>query len=178
MPPLEPLVRDGLISGIGEVPVATRISELFSDPDGMRAQAQRGRQFFIDELSYGATLERLAGVFAGLEDGRRATTGEVGPRLRTCAEHAVTPRARPGSRRARAQHRRTRHRHVRRGGDRGLRVRSGSRRGNPGWARDGMGVEPRDPRVARRCAGGGGWPGRSRRGGGRGASAVGRGRNR
>lgn len=70
-PPLEPLVRDRLISGIGDVPVATRIKELFSDPDGMRAQAQRARGFFIDELSYSATMEVLDGVFARLEDGCR-----------------------------------------------------------------------------------------------------------
>lgn len=70
-PPLEPLVRDGLISGIGDVSVATRIAELFSDPDLMRAQAQRGRQYFLSELCYSATLERLGGVFATLEDSRR-----------------------------------------------------------------------------------------------------------
>jgi glycosyltransferase involved in cell wall biosynthesis len=69
-PPLEPLVRAGLISGIGDAPVAARIAELFSDPEGMRAQAERGRQFFIEELSYSATLESLGGVFAQLEDGR------------------------------------------------------------------------------------------------------------
>jgi glycosyltransferase involved in cell wall biosynthesis len=74
-PPLEPLVGEGLISGIGEVSVATRIAELFSDPDGMRARAQRGRQYFLDELCYSATLQRLGTVFAGLEDSR----GEMPP---------------------------------------------------------------------------------------------------
>jgi NADPH:quinone reductase-like Zn-dependent oxidoreductase/glycosyltransferase involved in cell wall biosynthesis len=69
-PPLQPLVDAGLISGIGDVPVAARISELFSDPDGMQAQAQRARRFFLDELSYSATLEILDGVFDRLENGR------------------------------------------------------------------------------------------------------------
>ncbi len=73
-PPLEPLIRDGLISGIGAVPVATRISELFSDRDGMRAQARRGRNYFLDQLSYGATLEVLEGVFAGLHDASRESS--------------------------------------------------------------------------------------------------------
>ena len=70
-PPLQPLIRDGLISGIGHVPVATRISELFSDRDRMREQAQRGRKYFLKELSYGATLEILEGVFGGLHDSCR-----------------------------------------------------------------------------------------------------------
>lgn len=69
-PAMEPLLRDGLIAGLGDVSAATRISELFDDPDGMRAQAQRGRDYFIEELSYRATLEVLDRVFAGLEDRR------------------------------------------------------------------------------------------------------------
>ena len=60
-----------MISGIGDVSVATRIAELFSDLDVMRAQAQRGRHDFLSELCYSATLERLGGVFATLEDSRR-----------------------------------------------------------------------------------------------------------
>lgn len=97
-PPLEPLVRDGLISGIGDAPVATRIAELFSDPEGIRAQAQRGRQFFIEELSYAATLESLAGVFGQLEDGRR----EMPPDWERAYELArgVPPRAEPSRPRA------------------------------------------------------------------------------
>ena len=69
-PPLKPLVSEGLISGIGDARVSARISQLFADPDGMRAQAQRGRRFFTEQLSYGATLEVLQRVFDGLDDSR------------------------------------------------------------------------------------------------------------
>jgi glycosyltransferase involved in cell wall biosynthesis len=70
-PPLEPLVKDGLISGIGDMPVAARIAELFESPDRLRAQAKRGREFFKEQLSYAATLEVLEQVLVALDGGGR-----------------------------------------------------------------------------------------------------------
>ena len=166
-PPLEPLVRDGLISGIGDVSVATRIAELLSDPDLMRAQAQRGRQYFLSELCYSATLERLGAVFATLEDSRREMPRELGARVRTCAKRPGPLRARPGRRRYPIGRRGPRHRDRARGtGDRGQRVRARPGCARSRRARDRMGMEPGHARLARRCTRRGRWArrrGRDRR---------------
>lgn len=84
-PPLEPFIKDGLVSGIADVPVATRIAELFSDQDALRAQAERARRYFLDKLSYEATLEVLECVFSDVENGRR----EMPPNWRRAVDLAM-----------------------------------------------------------------------------------------
>ena len=67
VPPLAPFIDQGAVSTIGEAPLSTRISELLSDPDLLRAQAARGREFFLDRLSYAAAIGPLEKLISGLD---------------------------------------------------------------------------------------------------------------
>ena len=67
VPPLAPFIDQALVATIGDAPLSTRISELLSDPDSLRTQAARGREFFLSRLSYAATIGPLQELISGLE---------------------------------------------------------------------------------------------------------------
>jgi glycosyltransferase involved in cell wall biosynthesis len=58
--------RRGLIETIGDAPLSERICEMFADPDSLGDMARRGREFFLDRLSYEVALETVNRVIAGL----------------------------------------------------------------------------------------------------------------
>jgi glycosyltransferase involved in cell wall biosynthesis len=97
-PPLAPFVERGLVSAIGEAPLSSRIAELFADRDGMRRQAERGREVFLEQLSYDAAIEQVDGVIAGLEGQRREPPASWG-RAYQLARNAPVARAHPEKRR-------------------------------------------------------------------------------
>jgi glycosyltransferase involved in cell wall biosynthesis len=65
-PSLTPFARRGLIETIGDAPLSERISEMFADPGTVRDTARRGREFFLEHLSYTVALETVNHVIAGL----------------------------------------------------------------------------------------------------------------
>ena len=70
-PALAPYVRDELIFGVGDVPLAQRIGELLTDHDSLRRRADRGREHFLARLSYGAVgqvLDRVITTVSGPRD--------------------------------------------------------------------------------------------------------------
>jgi glycosyltransferase involved in cell wall biosynthesis len=103
-PPLASFVEEGVISAIGDAPLATRVAELFADRDGMRRAAERGREVFLERLSYGAAIEALDEVIVGLEGERReppASWGRAYKLARSAAaagpKRQVTRRVPPAS---------------------------------------------------------------------------------
>jgi len=69
--PLAPFIAAGLVTPIGETPLARQIAALFADPDAMVATARRGRQFFLRRMSYAAGCRTFDDVVAGLDLDRR-----------------------------------------------------------------------------------------------------------
>ena len=65
-PSLTPFARRGLIETIGDAPLSERICEMFADPGSLRDIARRGREFFLEHLSYAVALETVNRVIAGL----------------------------------------------------------------------------------------------------------------
>jgi glycosyltransferase involved in cell wall biosynthesis len=69
-PSLTPFARRGQIETIGDAPLSERISEMFADPGTVRDTARRGREFFLEHLSYTVALESVNHVIAGLPRNR------------------------------------------------------------------------------------------------------------
>jgi glycosyltransferase involved in cell wall biosynthesis len=63
---LMPFVRRGVIATIGDHPLAGRISEMLDDRDLLEDMARRGREFFLQHLSYSVALQTLDRVIADL----------------------------------------------------------------------------------------------------------------
>jgi glycosyltransferase involved in cell wall biosynthesis len=63
---LLPFVRQGLVATIGDAPLAERIAEMFGDPRLLEDMARRGREFFLQHLSYSVVLQTLDRLIADL----------------------------------------------------------------------------------------------------------------
>ena len=81
---LAPFARRDLIETIGDAPLSERICEMFADPGSLRDIARRGREFFLEHLSYAVALETVNRVIAGLPPNRT----EVPPSWERAAELA------------------------------------------------------------------------------------------
>ncbi len=86
-PPLAPFADKGLIHLIGEGSLAGRIFELFSDPDRLRRTAHRGREFFLERMSYAVGMQIFDRVLADLDLDRR----ELPPSWRRAYQLAREP---------------------------------------------------------------------------------------
>ena len=69
-PSLMPFARRGLIETIGDAPLSERICEMFADPGSLRDMALRGREFFLEHLSYEVALGTINRMIAGLPRNR------------------------------------------------------------------------------------------------------------
>jgi glycosyltransferase involved in cell wall biosynthesis len=65
-PSLTPFARRRLIETIGQASLSERICEMLADPGSLRDMARRGREYFLERLSYAAALETVNRVIAGL----------------------------------------------------------------------------------------------------------------
>jgi glycosyltransferase involved in cell wall biosynthesis len=83
-PSLMPFARRGLIETIGDSPLSERICEMFADPGSLGDMARRGREFFLEHLSYAVALETVNRVIARLPPNRT----EVPPSWERAAELA------------------------------------------------------------------------------------------
>jgi glycosyltransferase involved in cell wall biosynthesis len=66
-PSLTPFARDGLLQTIGDMPLSTRIAEMFADPGLLLEMGRRSREFFLAHLSYAVALQSVNTVIARLE---------------------------------------------------------------------------------------------------------------
>lgn len=62
VPPLADLGRRGVLTYVDQEPLATRLGAVLADAPGLQAQVTAGRELFLDEYSYAATLPRLEAV--------------------------------------------------------------------------------------------------------------------
>jgi hypothetical protein len=83
---LAPFARRGLIETIGDAPLSERISEMLADPGSLRQLARRGREFFLEHLSYAVARETMNRVIARLPRHRQ----EVPPSWERACELAAS----------------------------------------------------------------------------------------
>lgn len=69
--PMEPFVTAGVVTPIGDAPLAEQISAMFADRDALASTADRGREYFLERMSYAAGLRTFEQVVAGLDLERR-----------------------------------------------------------------------------------------------------------
>jgi hypothetical protein len=62
VPPLADLGRRGVLTYVDQEPLATRLGAVLADAPGLQAQVTAGRELFLDEYNYAATLPRLETV--------------------------------------------------------------------------------------------------------------------
>ena len=66
VPPLVNLANDGLIELVGDTPLDRKIDEIFSNYETYKQRAERNRETFLQEYSYGANLPKLKQMINGL----------------------------------------------------------------------------------------------------------------
>ena len=66
VPPLVNLANDGLIELAGDTPLDRKIDEIFSNYETYKQRAERNRETFLQEYSYGANLPKLKQMINGL----------------------------------------------------------------------------------------------------------------
>ena len=70
-PALEPFGRHGSIHLTGDAPLATRLTELLSDPTAAQSVTLTARKRFLEQLSYGAVMDELDGVIESVAGTRK-----------------------------------------------------------------------------------------------------------
>jgi glycosyltransferase involved in cell wall biosynthesis len=89
-PALSPFARRGVIATIGDVALGERIETMFADAGALRAQARRGREYFLSHLGYDVALQTMQRVIAGLP----SEAGEVPPSWERACELASSAMSR------------------------------------------------------------------------------------
>ena len=66
VPPLVNLANDGLVELLGDTPLDRKIDEIFGNYETYKQRAERNRETFLQEYSYGANLPKLKQMINGL----------------------------------------------------------------------------------------------------------------
>ena len=91
-PALMPFVDRGLVATIGDAPLSERIVELLADHRARAQMALRGREFFLEHLSYTTGLATVGSVIATFR-----------PLTRRCQRAGNAPASSPARRRQRSR---------------------------------------------------------------------------